>query len=67
MYVQQENSIQRSNSMAGLKKKAEKAVKIEANLICRDCGALVSVEKKPSTVQCPKCGMSFTINKSFKG
>jgi len=53
--------------MAGEKKKADKAVKIAANLICRDCGALVAVEKKPSIVHCPKCGMSFTITKSFKG
>ena len=67
MHTQQENSMQRSSSMDGIKKKADKAVKIQANLTCRDCGALVSVEKKPSTVQCPKCGMSFTIGKSFKG
>ena len=53
--------------MVGIKKKTDKAVKIAANLTCRDCGALVSVEKKPSTVQCPKCGMGFTITKSFKG
>lgn len=53
--------------MAGIKKKADKAVKIDANLICRDCGALVTVEMKPSTVHCPKCGMSFVIDKRFKG
>jgi predicted RNA-binding Zn-ribbon protein involved in translation (DUF1610 family) len=53
--------------MAAEKKKAGKAVTIQANLICRDCGALVAVEKKPATVHCPKCGMSFTITTSFKG
>lgn len=52
--------------MTAEKKKADKAVTIQANLICRDCGALVAVEQKPSTVYCPKCGMSFTITKSFK-
>lgn len=39
--------------MAGEKKKAGTAVTIQANLICRDCGALVAVEKKPSIVHCP--------------
>ncbi len=53
--------------MASEKKKADRAIKIAANLVCRDCGALVAVEKKPSTVHCPKCGMSFTITKRFKG
>ena len=53
--------------MAEKKSKAEKTTPIQADIKCRDCGALVAVEKKPSTVYCPKCGMSFEIPKSFKG
>jgi len=53
--------------MAAEKKKAGKAVTIQAHLIRRGCGATVAVEKKPSTVHCPACGMSFTITRRFKG
>jgi predicted RNA-binding Zn-ribbon protein involved in translation (DUF1610 family) len=54
--------------MAEAKKKKQAAtVAISARIICRDCGALVEVTKKPSTVNCPKCGMGFTIAKNFKG
>ena len=57
----------KGNAMAEEKSKAEKTTPIQADIKCRDCGALVAVEKKPSTVYCPKCGMSFEIPKSFKG
>ncbi len=49
------------------KNKKSVAVSINARIICRDCGALVEVIKKPSTVNCPKCGMGFKIAKNFKG
>ena len=49
------------------KNKKAAAVSINARIICRDCGALVEVTKKPSTVNCPKCGMGFKIAKNFKG
>ncbi len=57
---------EKDGSMAR-EKKADKAVRIPASLVCRDCGALAAVEKKPPTVHCPTCGMSSTITKRFKG
>jgi DNA-directed RNA polymerase subunit RPC12/RpoP len=49
------------------KKKPAATVSINARIICRDCGAFVEITKKPSTVNCPKCGMGFKIAKNFKG
>jgi predicted RNA-binding Zn-ribbon protein involved in translation (DUF1610 family) len=53
--------------MAGKKQTGQKPVAVKGTLICRDCGAMVDVTEKPSTVHCPKCGMSFTITRGFKG
>lgn len=54
--------------MAEAKKKKQAAtIPINARIICRDCGAFVEITKKPSTVNCPKCGMGFKIAKNFKG
>ncbi|MEI6127511.1 MAG: hypothetical protein WCQ99_13270 [Pseudomonadota bacterium] len=59
----------KGEDMAEANNKSRKAttVSIKANITCKDCGAFVEVTKKPSTVNCPKCGMSFKIAKSFKG
>jgi len=52
--------------MAGIHKKADKEVALQANLICRDCRTPGAVEKQPATTDGPKGGMSFMISMSLK-
>ena len=48
-------------------KKKEPPVRVSGSIACKYCGAWIEVTHAPSTVVCPKCGMSIRVPKNFKG